>query len=49
MTEGGGWANGWSVQQMELLKRANLQKVIPKEELTEIILAAGESDAKMTN
>ena len=34
---------------MELLKRANLQKVIPKEELTEIILVAGESDAKMAN
>ena len=30
-------------------KRANLQKVVPKEELTEIILAAGESNAKMTN
>ena len=32
-----------------ITKRENLQKVIPKEELTEIILAAGESNIKMVN
>ena len=32
-----------------ITERENLQKVIPKEELTEIVLVAGESDAKMAN
>ena len=39
----------WNVLQMELPKREDLQKGIPKEGLTEIMLAVGVKDVKVAN